>query len=450
MEKPKRWFGIVLVAAVLEVSPVVFAAGESKPKQPDIPGSAVMPLKPLDMPTPPAFALRSTRAKLHVWTKPDGTVDSVDFVSGSREWAEAVIDTVKKWRFEPVVWEGEQIPARVDVDITQHTPKDIRINLSPLPNLPGELHTEAEWSLTKPILETDLETVLPLAMRVNPKIGSEVVVGYIIAEDGSTDKIELLGATSENGVRAALDLISERKYNPATIRGQPVRMQYKQILVFQGLNKAEESLSGADDLVDPVYPYERLLANEEGYAKVKFTINSAGMVESAEIVEASHPDFGAALIAAAESWHFRPGTAGEQPVREYRHEFQLSNLSYATRRFVRQIGEGTTVSNQSVGLDARPKPLARPALAYPTGLLSQRVAGEARVEFIIDRVGLAQLPRVVSATRPEFGWAAATLVNGMRFTPPTRGGKPTELRVVIPVPFTPPKAAEPEQPKSGG
>jgi hypothetical protein len=51
------------------------------------------------------------------------------------------------------------------------------------------------------------------------------------------------------------------------------------------------------------------------------------------------------------------------------------------------------------------------------------------------------VPRIVEATRPEFGWAAVTLVNGMRFLPLTRGGKPSELRVVMPITFEPPKVA---------
>jgi TonB family protein len=346
------------------------------------------------------------------------------------------------------MWQGKGIPARTEVSFGQLSPKTITSTVSPLPNLPGEVHTEEEWGLTKPVIETDPDLILPLMIRSRRMLKIEAGLNYVIAEDGSTDKIDLWGASSEGAVRVALDLISERKYKPAKVRELPVRMQYRQILNFQSLEKPIDALAGAVDIVDPAYPYERLLAGDEGYAVVKFTLTGEGKVESTVLLEASHPDFGGALIAAVESWSFKPEAAAEGgAVREYRHDFVLSQTPYASRRLIADVRAGEVVSNSSAGLDAKPKILARPGLAYPTVFYSEKVAGSAEVEFIVDRVGLAQLPRVLKATKPEFGWAAVTLVNGMRFTPMTRGGKPTELRVRMPVQFTPPK---PEAPAAGG
>jgi TonB family protein len=193
------------------------------------------------------------------------------------------------------------------------------------------------------------------------------------------------------------------------------------------------------EIVDPIYPYERMLAQEEGNATVRITLTEKGAVKTVELVEASHPDFGNALIAAADSWTFNAKTAVEQNLREYRHEFMLANTPYAARRLIAGVREGKTISNAAAGLDAKPKLLARPPLAYPPALYFEKVSGSAKVEFVIDRVGLAQVARVVEASRPEFGWSAVTLVNGMRFQPLTRDGKPTELRVIMPIMFEPPK-----------
>jgi hypothetical protein len=55
--------------------------------QPDIPGSATMPPKTIDapLPAPLASAKGSVGAKLGVWIKPDGTVDGIEVIDGSKE-----------------------------------------------------------------------------------------------------------------------------------------------------------------------------------------------------------------------------------------------------------------------------------------------------------------------------------------------------------------------------
>ena len=71
-------------------------------------------------------------------------------------------------------------------------------------------------------------------------------------------------------------------------------------------------------------------------------------------------------------------------------------------------------------------------------MLGQNQTGTAKIEFVVDRSGLAQLPRILEASDPAFGWAAATWVGAMRFNQLTRAGQPTDLRVVVPIKFTPP------------
>lgn len=433
---------LAVVAGILGLAASLGAAADQKTKEPDIPGSAVMPPNTIESPLPPPAAKNQADIRVCVWIKVDGTVETVDFMNGSRSWSEAVIATVKKWRFEPVVWEGKALLARTELSFSQTGGKMITSSMSPLPNLPGETHTENEFGLTKPLIEQDPELILPLMVRSNG-LRIEAALEYVINEQGLTDKINILGASSEGALRSALDMVGQRKYQPAKIREQPVAMQYRQVLGLRSLGDRIPSLQGAVDVVDPAYPYAQLLAQEEGSATVRFKLNATGTVTSTELVEASHPDFGGALVAAVESWKFSEPAAAEQPVREYRHDFELAYAPYAARRLIDLVREQKSVSKSAAGLDAKPKMLARPALAYPTALFLEKIAGSANVEFVIDRVGLAQVPRVVSATRPEFGWAAATLVNGMRFEPLTRGGKPVELRVEIPVTFQPPKPTEP-------
>jgi len=436
---------VVLAAALMSVCRFAGATGptlEPKPNETDGPGSGVTPPKTIEAPLPQPSPKRQDGIKLGVWIKEDGSVDAVEVLGDSKQWSETVVATVKKWRFEPVMWKGKALPARTEIEFVQDSPKMIRSLMSPLPNLPVEVHTEEEFGVTKPLIETDPDLILPLIVRANGQ-RIDAAMSYVIQEDGSTDKIEILAASSEGAVRSALDLIAERKYQPAKVREQPVMLKYRQILGFRSLDPRIEALNGGMEIVDPIYPYERMLAQDEGNATVRITLTEKGAVKTVELVEASHSDFGNALIAAADSWTFNAETAAEQNVREYRHEFMLANTPYAARRLIAGVREGKTISNTAAGLDAKPKLQACPSLVYPTALLSEKISGSAKVEFVIDRVGLAQLPRVIEATRPEFGWSAVTLVNGMRFKPVTRGGKPAELRVIMPIMFEPPKTAEP-------
>ncbi len=438
-------------AAILAVFVSVWHVGavEVHPPQ-DIPGCATMPPRVIDGPLPIPARSPFAEARLGVWVKEDGRVEEVEFINGTEEWREAVLGAARNWRFVPVECEGQGIPFRTEIVFSQAGTKYITSSVSSLPNFPGEIHSEEEWGLEKPLILGEPEAVLPLIVRSSRMSRAEVALKYIVTENGFTDNVELLGATSEGAVRLALDLISERKYAPGKVRGQPVGVQYQQVLSFQNSVGSIEALAGATEIADPCYPYERFLAQEEGYAVIRFTLDAEGRVASAKVQEASHPDFGASLQAAVEGWVFTPESiqmAGAE--REYRHDFALSQTAHAARRLMADVRLGNVVSNSSAGLSAKPKMLVRPAIVYPTALLEERTAGIAEVEFVVDRAGLTQIPRVLKASRPEFGWAAVTLVSGMRFVPLKRDGKPAEIRVRFPVQFVPPAEKKTETPAAG-
>ena len=439
MNLPKcssRFFLVSLLAAALLPSTVLRAG---------VPGSATTPPKEVAAPNPPAPADgRRTGMLLVVWIGADGTVAEAELIRGDKEWFPSVEAAVKQWRFEPVLADGKAIPARTEVEVVSQGGK-VTVSMSPLPNLPGELHSEKELGLVAPALAYDPAVILPLEGRIM-KATPRALIRYVVEDDGSTGRFEVGEAPSEQACRAALDLVSVQRYRPATIRGVPVAVEYTLSVAFVGGAETIAGLEGVAFVADPAYPYARLLAGEGGRAKVRFKLTPEGNVAEVAVVEATHPDFGAALAAAVETWAFTAESAAQGPEREFEYEFSTEQVPYGARRLADFVRGGGTISNKAAGLDARPQVLARPGLVYPRALLAGGVLGTAKVEFVIDRSGLAQLPRVVEASAPEFGWAAATCVNGMRFAPISRGGKPTELRVLLPLQFAPPAAAKPAEP----
>jgi TonB family protein len=195
-------------------------------------------------------------------------------------------------------------------------------------------------------------------------------------------------------------------------------------------------------IVDPVYPYDLLMADAEGDAAVDFVIGTNGRLESIAVREASRPEFGRALAAAVDCWLFKPAQNAGQPVAvraAFRWHFGANSEAYQPlARLVQRVRTNDTADMGARGLDGALNPCYQISPVYPAALVGEKAAGEALIGFIIDHDGRCRLARIISATREEFGWAAATAVERWVFDPPRRDGQPTDVRVSIPFHFSAP------------
>jgi TonB family protein len=190
-------------------------------------------------------------------------------------------------------------------------------------------------------------------------------------------------------------------------------------------------------MVDPVYPHPQLTGGVEGTAQVFFSVNEEGRVNSVRVAEAADPDFGASLVAAISAWRFKP----------LYHHGEAAAVDFALKwKFSLPTGADTDPESLAAlnpdaprakarELDRPLFPLYRRAPQYPAALFEAKTAGAAEIEVTINKSGRVCWPRIVSATQPEFGWAAATAVSQWYFETPLKGGQPVAVRVVIPVRF---------------
>jgi len=88
-------------------------------------------------------------------------------------------------------------------------------------------------------------------------------------------------------------------------------------------------------------------------------------------------------------------------------------------------------------VDVRPQRIGGPRPSYPEELKREGVGGQATVEVIIDPSGYPEPGsiRVLTATRREFGEAAATVVAASCYSPGLRHGLPVRVRLRIPMRF---------------
>lgn len=317
---------------------------------------------------------------------------------------------------------------------------------------------------------TRVVPVYPAEMKSAGLIG-KVTVRFVINASGRVINPTIVASNNPWFERPAIDALLQWKYRPGSKGGQAVNSLAEQVLQFElgegGGDNLWQATKGKNHnslpleirwdkspepvaSTFPVYPAEALLAKTPGRAVVGFLINPVGRIQGIKLVEASAPEFGAAAIASVDAWRFRPATREWVPCSAVvRMEFDFVPtggngvpVSEGTRRIVRELSRKEPRIYPADKLDALPKPVSRRPPIYPSALLAAGQPGETIIEFHIDENGDAQLPRVVSATAPEFGYAAAQAVATWRFEVPRKDGKPVVARVQIPVVFPAPKEAK--------
>lgn len=366
---------------------------------------------------------------------------------------EAALAAVRHWVFLPAVENGKSVRSALGVPVQFKLAqlKQTRVPVSPAESLRPrglKLTPARARNAPDPDYPAELESRL-LPGRVN--------LEFTVDPAGRAEDPRVLWASHPAFVESALRAMEKWEFEPA--RQGPLTkastMQSPMEFQSQSAKRADilaanhlTILSGSDTttpprpfvLTDPVYPLDRLLARETGAATAEFGVDEQGGVNEITIKEATGPDYAAALKAAMEAWAFEPALdgTGHTAVRlRVVHEFTPPDTDPVARLVTMMRPGGGGVGGAS-GLDQRLKPLWRGFPVYPAALREQKPTGQAVIEFIVDRDGRARLPRIVSATQEEFGWAAATAIGQWVFERPRRGGEPVDVRVSIPVQFAPP------------
>lgn len=365
----------------------------------------------------------------------------------------AALAAVRQWRFKPGLDEGKPVPFGLVGPVEFKLSSKEKIAPGGLP--PDRLWPHpAKRQAAKIVNAIDPDYPEELDPR---KLPGRVDLRIQLGADGKITGTRVLWASHAAFVAEALRVSRTWTFQPARqgLLTIPSEMEAPAEFVSVGAKRAEmlaanglrvvesapEVLPEPFVITEPVYPWEKLLSGEEGTAEVAFTVDARGLATAPVLTACSAPEFGAALVAAVDGWSFRPALQGgaRVPVKLTVTWTFARPTEGALKRLTDAVLPGGEGVAPAKGLD---RPLAvvwRGFPVYPSALVASAAKGSADVEFIIDRDGRARLPRVVSATQPEFGWAAATAVSQWVFEPPQRGGDALAVRVQISIGFTPPK-----------
>lgn len=418
---------------------------------------------------PPVYPADALKAKIGGRVVTRVVVDEAGNVIAARvlkaddpRLGEAAVAAVKTWKFVPAVESGKPVQICMDVPFEFDAAKGQK-SWKPTASIPERMlpqpapRTAATAKNSPP---GDYPEVL-----TERRLTGQVAFACTVQPDGHARDLQVLGASHVDFVQPALRALAKWEFSPATQGDLTVASELRAMMSFDPLGSSRADVLAANNItapdgsapsapplpdvvVDPVWPYDLLVSGESGSATVEFTVQITGRVTDVKLHEATHPAFGRSLAAAMEQWSFAPAMTEGRTVAVTlikRADFKPSSSTEKSpqeeilARLLRLDKEGAI--RGGAGLDEKIVPVYRVAPGYPASLVGdQRGRGSAMIEFIIDQDGRARLPRILSSSREEFGWAAATAVGQWIFKAPARGGKPTEVKVQIPFNFTPPDA----------
>ncbi len=313
----------------------------------------------------------------------------------------------------------------------------------------------------------------PPALRMRRNRG-QVLLEFIVNTEGQVRSPRVLESTHPEFEGAAVESLLKWKFKPAVKDGQLVSAWLQQRIGFAIAGAGSFGAGATSDGVDafkvparapknlpepfrydkpprpiltsaPVYPRELLEKGVQGAAQVVFLIDPTGHTRDVVVREATHPKFGAATAAMIAAWEFEPAQKNGQPswaMLSMRQKFNRNDrdspVNASAMRLLNLLKKKPdAVLSDFNDLDEVPKPRYRAAPALPEAMRQAPTAETAEIDFIIDRSGRAQLAHVASASREDFGWAAATAIARWQFTPPQKDGKPVDVKARIPVVFNP-------------
>jgi TonB family protein len=403
-------------------------------------GTSTIPV-PLETPLPeyPAGLLKSGvegTVVSHLWVTEEGSVSAAIVTdSPDKRFNAPTLASLRSWKFEPATRNGEAVARVCSVPI-EFVRKSVTVGAIVLP----------EPFNSEPQIVTRVPADYPLSL-IRAAFTGKVIMHLFIDEEGRAKEVGVAESTDPRLDRAAVDAVRKWRFAPATVNGKPVT-SWTMATIGLGLSEAEMSTvwPRPKTIVRVVYPYEHAVAGKKGSAAVRALIGTEGIVLKTTIQESSEPEFVFAFMAAMDATLYEPAKRDGKPVEwtiTRRHEFKPGGKTSAIERETDELVErirGGRFSPASVReLDAPPAPESMVSPIYPTSLQFRNLAGNAKIEVIIDKQGRAVLPRIVEASEPEFGWAAATAAQRWLFNPPTVKGKPVEVKVVIPFKFVPPE-----------
>jgi TonB family protein len=308
----------------------------------------------------------------------------------------------------------------------------------------------------------------PVSMR-NSGVEGSVLVDFVVDKQGDVVNAHVIKSSNPEFDGPACYAITIAKFKPGIANGHTVFTHMMVPLTFKlgdgragfedpGLRIAPAGSASLPAQLqyrippkpfltwDPVYPFELLRKNTSGLATVTFLVDPEGHAHVEKLQNASAPEFGASACAMVEGWDFVPAlrNPGEACwalltwTQKFDPQSRLAPVFASEQRLLKELEDGGShIVKDERDLDSPLLSRFQPSPVVPVSVKTANVRADAKIEIIVDRDGHAQLPRILSESTPDFGWAAATATARWLYTQPTRKGRHVDVLVQVPFVFSP-------------
>jgi TonB family protein len=281
-------------------------------------------------------------------------------------------------------------------------------------------------------------------------LDGNVMISSVLTADGRSEDLRVLKSIHPAFELAAIKGMMSIRVQPATLNEKPIPILVITPFSFMLSSSKKSSIAEHaafsfpkvnsskpdDERYDvapeirvvslPAYPYALLMDRVTGSAKVSVTLDQLGMVKDVKVAEATHPEFGAATKAMMQNWDFSPALKAGKPIStqfRFEHQFQFNQrdngIGDETLQAIRYVKSYPNEIYEIGALDVKPKTLYQPEASDPRVLSANaNTIDTVQIEFIIDREGGVQLPRIVSATNMDLAWSVATVLQRWLFEVP--------------------------------
>lgn len=440
---------------------LIFNPSSSSPDNPDA-TPRLLSFSPvfIDSRQHSALSLKSNFVPITLNIDADGTVRSHELPPDTPDAIKAlepqISEALAKWKFAPARKDGTPTETELSTSIAILEPPGI---------------------FKRPVPTSQPSPEFPYSMR-RAGLSAKITARFIVDPKGRVTQASILESDHPALEKHVIDTVLKWKFKPATKNDVPVSAQMqipfhfkfedgdgRGLLTIEKLSKKQlarlpenlryDTPPTVTGFIIPAYPYNLLSNGTNGSATVHLVINDTGRVVFSQITKSTHPEFAASLLAAADHFKYAPATLKGSTVISnvvYEHEFYAPSLRFLTT--YRDSDSTSDYDDYSLlslekknspkiipvnKLDSVPDPVSQRKPLFPLAAPDGISSGKATIEFLIDETGQVRLPRIINATDPAFGYAAAQTITQWRFTPPLQNGKPVISKVRVPVSFTIPK-----------
>jgi TonB family protein len=403
------------------------------------------------------------RVLVHFTVNENGKVsDARVHESTDPRFEAAALAAVEEWEFFPAIDSGKNIACSMQAPVVFTLPEPAKMLVPPPAQIPKPRPKVPAKEIATPSPQYPEDFLDRL-------IEGRVDFEFTIGRQGQVKFTKLLSCTHPRFLPPMLAAIENWKFEPARQGDLPFEQTRRaahgftvtladpshaapahklaangfQLRVEPGRDAASycNALPEILHAIEPVYPYALALANEEGEAELSFVVSATGSVESIQIVRATHPDCGLSAKAALAWCRFEPGWHGGEKTAvpmTYLCKFSptppvvLPN-EHPQHRLLRQLRSGEKFATAK-GLDTPLKPVLTVKPHGPSANHDASTEVQVRVDCIVYRDGMIQLPQYKDAPTPEAGWAAVTALSQWVFERPKKHGQSVDVRVAIPIP----------------